>query len=676
MQSTGQQPNTGLRFLSIDDLVPHQGELAITLDFDSTNQQGIIEACAQLLANTTQQDIMAAYISLCDAEAPIFNDYLTPHRPQHSDRPLPDTVQQSTHNIAFANTRALATIFAGKKYKPVALKIRPIETELPSQFWIICEIKGDPLQDLPILPTRLANFVPTGWYMAKQKEQFDQVHTGNFLLPEEWKLVHQFMCLQNGTFTWTDSEWGHFHEDFFPPIEIPTIPHKPWAQRNIPILPGIYNKVCKIIKSKINAGVYEPLNSSYHLRWFCVIKKDGKSLRIVHSLEPLNKVTIKHTRVTPFTDQIGEHFASHACGGMLDLYVGYNERGLSQDSCDLTTFQSPFGALCLVTLPMGWTNSVPIFHDDVTCILQPEIPKVTIPYIDDIPVCGPTGQYMRTDSTEECIPENPSIHQFVWEHFQGLNRVAQRVKYCIGTFSGYKSILCAEEITVVSHCCTPLGQLPELAHVSKIAKWGPCKDLSEVHTFLGTVGVCRIFIQNFTKRANALVNLTCKGVSFEFGPAQIAAQVDLKQVLLNSPALWPIDYASDSPIILAVDTSPITVGFYLCQANPNMLKKCYYAQFGSLPLNNRECCFSQPKLELYGLYRALRAYKIFIVGVRNLTVEVDARYIKGMLNNPDLAPLASVNHWIVAILTFHFELQHVPGKHHGPDSLSQWLIHT
>ncbi len=35
---------------------------------------------------------------------------------------------------------------------------------------------------------------------------------------------------------------------------------------------------------------------------------------------------------------------------------------------------------------MGWTNSIPIFHDDVTFILQPEIPEFTIPYIDDVPV--------------------------------------------------------------------------------------------------------------------------------------------------------------------------------------------------------------------------------------------------------------------------------------------------
>ena len=42
-----------------------------------------------------------------------------------------------------------------------------------------------------------------------------------------------------------------------------------------------------------------------------------------------------------------------------------------------------------------------------------------------------------------------------------------------------------------------------------------------------------------------------------------------------------------------------------------------------------------------------------------------------MLNNPDTAPSASVNRWIVSILTFHFELQHIPGKVHSPDGLSR-----
>jgi len=43
-----------------------------------------------------------------------------------------------------------------------------------------------------------------------------------------------------------------------------------------------------------------------------------------------------------------------------------------------------------------------------------------------------------------------------------------------------------------------------------------------------------------------------------------------------------------------------------------------------------------------------------------------------MLNNPDVVPSASINRWIVSILTFHFELCHVPSKIHRPDGLSRW----
>jgi hypothetical protein len=557
----------------------------------------------------------------------------------------------------------------GKAVQTCSPQDKAYRTELPSRFHIIRDIKGDPLQDLPTLSPIPPDFTPHGRYTEERRDQFDQVHAGDFLLPEEQKLVHHFMCLQNGAFAWTDQERGHFCKDFFPPIEIPTIPHKPWAQCNIPIPPGIYDDICRIIKNKIEASIYKQSNSSYRSRWFCVVKKDGKSLRLVHSLEPLNQVTIKHSGITPFTDQIGEHFAGRACGGMLDLYVGYNKCSLSETSCDLTTFQSPFGTLCLVTLPMGWTNSVPIFHDNVTYILQPEIPETTVPYIDDVPIRGPATRYLLPDGSEERIAENTGICRFVWEHFQGLNRVVQRVKYSGSTFSGYKSLLCAKEIMAVGHRCTPQGHLPDQTQIAKIAKWGPCQNLSDVRTFLSTVGVCRIFIQNFSRRANPLVQLTCKGTLFEFGATQAAAQDDLKKVLLDSLALRSIDYASDSPVILAVDTSPIAVGFYLCQADPVNPRKRYFARFGSISLNDCERRFLQPKLELYRLFHALCAYKIFIVGVRNLIIEVDTWYIKGMLNNPDTAPSASINRWIVSILTFHFELQHVPGKQHGPDRL-------
>ena len=189
-------------------------------------------------------------------------------------------------------------ISAKKKYKPVACKVKPVLEDLPAKFRIIQNIKGDPLASLPVLNPHPIPFTPTGRYTQERKEQFDRDNS-HFLLPDERALLHNFMMLHNEVFAWDNSERGHFHEDFFPPIDIPVVPHEPWVKRNIRIPPGMYDELCKLVKQKIDAGVFEPSNSSYRSRWFCMLKKDGKSLRIVQSLEPLNKVTIAHSGVSP-----------------------------------------------------------------------------------------------------------------------------------------------------------------------------------------------------------------------------------------------------------------------------------------------------------------------------------------------------------------------------------------
>lgn len=564
----------------------------------------------------------------------------------------------------------LASVFASKKYKPVALKVKPVYTELPDYYRIKRNISGDPLEDMPVLSAHPPEFISTGRYTQERKEIIDNVHKGNFLWPEERKLVHHLMMEQNQAFAWDDSERGRFRTDFFPPVVMPTIEHKPWVYRNIPIPAGIFDEVCKLVQKKIEAGVYEPSNASYRSRWFTVAKKDGKSLRIVHSLEPLNAVTIAHSGVPPATEELASKFAGRACGGMLDLYVGYDERLLDEGSRDYTTFQTPFGALRLVTLPMGWTNSVPIFHDDVTEILKPEIPDYTIPYIDDVPIRGPATRY-ETGDGYETIAENSNIRKFVWEHLQNVNRILQRMKYCGGTFSGKKTLICSDAIEVVGHKCDYEGRKPTEDRVGVIMRWESCKDLSEVRSFLGITGVLRAYIPNYGIRAHELQRLVRKNIPFEWGIKQIKSMEMIKEGVRQAKAIRPLNYESDGAIVLAVDTSYIGIGFYIYQEDPVDPKKVHYAKFGSRPLNDREARFSQPKRELFGLKEALRLNKKWLFGVRRLIVETDAKYIKGMLENPDMMPTATINRWIDEILLYHFTLRHKAGATFGPDGLSR-----
>lgn len=313
---------------------------------------------------------------------------------------------------------------AALAYKKVANRIKPVATTLPENFCIVRRILCNPLTDLPMLPICLPEFVPGDRYTLEQKETMS-VNPDKFLWPEEEKLVHHIISIHETAFAWDESEKGKFSDEYFDPVVIPTIEHIPWVLRNIPIPPGIFNQVVEVIKNKIASGIYKPSNSSYRSRWFCVLKKDGKSLRIVHDLQPLNAVSIKDSALPPMVEQYAEAFGGRGCYAIFNLFVGFDQRALAVESRDMTTFQTPLGTFRLTSIPMGYTNSMQIQHRDTTFLLQDEIPHVTMPFVDDIPVKGPASRYELQDGSYETLEGNPGIRRFVWEHMLNVNRVIQ-----------------------------------------------------------------------------------------------------------------------------------------------------------------------------------------------------------------------------------------------------------
>ncbi|GJE97287.1 polyprotein [Phanerochaete sordida] len=490
-----------------------------------------------------------------------------------------------------------------------------------------------------------------------------------FLWPEELKLFQHILQLNQNYFVFEDSQRGSFREDYFSPYIIPVVPHVPWAFKNIPILLGIHQKVLDLLREKINAGVYESSQSSYRSRWFCVLKKSGK-LRIVHDLQPLNKVTIRDAGLPPNLDNFVEPFAGRSCYTAFDLYWGFDARKVHPKSRDLTAFLTPLGLLRITSLPTGFTNSPAEFQACMSFILQEEIPEFANIFIDDLPIKGPKSRYEDAQGRPEVLKENPGIRRFIWEHANDVHRIVHRVGHAGGTFAPSKVQLAQEKALIIGHLCTPEGRVPDTQRIDKVLNWPPLKSTKDVRGFLGLCGTMRIWIENYSAKARPLAELVRHDCEFVWDERRQAAFEELKRIITSPPALRPIDYESDLPVILSVDSSIIAVGFILSQLDDHGRKRP--SRYGSIPMNEREARYSQPKLELYGLFRALRAYRLYIIGVRKLVVEVDAKYIKGMLNDPDLQPNATVNRWIQGILLFDFDLVHVPAdKHRGPDALSR-----
>src|SRR3984957_19735524 len=228
---------------------------------------------------------------------PIIPNELRAHSPffrTDTDEPAPVQVYQLDFSTKTTSHTEKASVpnYITRKYKPVAKWTKPVPTTLPKQFHIQRRPVPNALDDIPVLPTHPPNFRPGKRYTHEQKAANNQNLTG-FLWPEEEKLAHKLIRVQEDALAWVELEKGSFSPEYFDLIIFPVVEHIPWQFRNIPIPPGKYNEIISIIKDKIATGIYEPSNLSYQSCWFCVFKKDGKSLWIVHNLQPLNAVSIQ-----------------------------------------------------------------------------------------------------------------------------------------------------------------------------------------------------------------------------------------------------------------------------------------------------------------------------------------------------------------------------------------------
>jgi len=151
--------------------------------------------------------------------------------------------------------------------------------------------------------------------------------------------------------------------------------------------PGICDEVIRIIKEKIKIGFYERSNLSYWSKWFCVLKKEGKSLWIVHDLKPLNAVTIQDSGAPLSFSSMWTILAVEVLIWVLIFLcvwpskLGHSISGpydLPDTSWIIRSHYPSHGA----------TNSVHILQGDISFIIQDEMPNIAAAFMDNVNVKG------------------------------------------------------------------------------------------------------------------------------------------------------------------------------------------------------------------------------------------------------------------------------------------------
>jgi len=165
-------------------------------------------------------------------------------------------------------------------------------------------------------------------------------------------------------------------------------------------------------------------------------EKDGKSLRIVHDLQPLNAVMVKDSGAPPILEFYAENLGGRESYTGLDLFVAF-------DHCSLA------GPI------------LQILQGDISFIIQEEMPNIAAAFMDDMNIRGPptcyetnsSGWYSSTAFTDpppqlalylvlrlgcnhfEVVPENTGISSVLLGSISTTLTVSSKHQKGGGTFS-------------------------------------------------------------------------------------------------------------------------------------------------------------------------------------------------------------------------------------------------
>jgi RNase H-like domain found in reverse transcriptase len=316
----------------------------------------------------------------------------------------------------------------------------------------------------------------------------------------------------------------------------------------------------------------------------------------------------------PNINDFADSFVGHSVYIVVDLYAGYDGCCLAEESQELTTSDSPLGPVMLTTLPQGYRNSMQEFMKTVTHMIRPMILEKAKAFVDDIAGKGPKTWY-----NDKPITEHPKIQCYIWEFAQIVDELFATFIEARCTASGTKLVLATPLIHIVGNVCSMEGRRPHHGIITKVQNW-PCpKNVTQVCRFLGTVGVAQNWIWQFAKIAKPLTLLTKKSPhEFEWNDQAEEAMNQLKEASMNLPAQKSLNIdivnilkedkqTSDYGLVtLAVDSSIIAVGWIEYQT----LEDGHHPiVFGSVTNNEAESRYSQPQIELKGLFKALKAQR-------------------------------------------------------------------
>ncbi|CAI7923990.1 unnamed protein product [Closterium sp. NIES-54] len=240
---------------------------------------------------------------------------------------------------------------------------------------------------------------------------------------------------------------------------------------------------------------------------------------------------------------------------------------------------------------------------------RPLLDKCVIVYLDDILIYSPDREQLQ---------DIEAVFKILSE-----NRLLTKASECE---------FLQDRLEFLGHIISAEGVEIDPKKMSTIQAWHALTNLTELHSFLGSVNYVRRFVPDMAKLTAPLTNLLRKGVEYTLGEKEQAAFSALKQILCSPPVLHIAD--PHRPFELFTDASDIAVGALLLQDFGNGLQPIAYE---SRKLHPPERNYPIHDREMLAIVHAFKVWRCYLTGA-DVTVRTDHRSLQYLRAQPNLNP--------------------------------------
>ncbi|KAL0536812.1 hypothetical protein IC582_025774 [Cucumis melo] len=396
------------------------------------------------------------------------------------------------------------------------------------------------------------------------------------------------------------------------------------------------------LQELLDKGFIRPSVSPWGAPVLFVKKKDG-SMRLCIDYRELNKVTVKNRYPLPRIDDLFDQLQGATVFSKIDLRSGYHQLRIKDEDVPKTAFRSRYGHYEFIVMSFGLTNAPAVFMDLMNRVFREFLNTFVIVFIDDILI------YSKTEA----------------EHEEHLRMVLQTLRdnKLYAKFS--KCEFWLKQVSFLGHVVSKAGVSVDPAKIEAVTGWTRPSTVSEVRSFLGLAVYYRRFVENFSRIATPLTQLTRKGAPFVWSKACEDSFQNLKQKLVTAPVLTVPD--GSGSFVIYSDASKKGLGCVLMQQG----KVVAYA---SRQLKSHEQNYPTHDLELAAVVFALKIWRHYLYGEK-IQIFTDHKSLKYFFTQKELN--MRQRRWLELVKDYDCEILY----HHGKanvvaDALSRKVSHS